>query len=101
MPDLNSHNFRFVIMARSFISRYWVFQLAGWGLFAGINLFFVVFVMDRFSISGFQRLLFFVEMGIIFTHLMREVVRSTQLLIKTFRQQIITFIVLIILFSIM
>lgn len=88
-------------MARPFISRYWVFQLMGWGLFAGINLFFVVFVMDRFSIQGFQRLMFFVEMGIVFTHLMREVVRSTQLLIKTFKQQIITFIVLIVLFSIM
>jgi sensor histidine kinase YesM len=75
--------------------------LAGWGAFAGINLFFAVFVMDRFSIKGLQRLLFFVEMGIVFTHLMREVIRSTQLLIKSFRQQIITFIVLIFLFSIM
>src|SRR5688572_13256196 len=88
-------------MQRPFVPRYWVFQLAGWGVFIGINLFFAVFVMDRFSIEGLQRLLFFVEMGIVFTHLMREVIRSTQILIRSFRQQIITFIILILLFSIM
>src|SRR5215211_143470 len=88
-------------MQRPLISRYWVFQLAGWGLFTGINLFFAIFIMDRFNEKGLQRLLFFVEMGIVFTHLMREIIRSTQLLIKSFRNQIITFIVLIFLFSIM
>ena len=88
-------------MRQPLISRYWAFQLGGWGLFTAINIFLAVFIMDRFNVRGLQRLLFFVEMGILFSHLMREVVRSIQLLIKSIRQQIITFVVLIVLFSLM
>jgi two-component system, LytTR family, sensor kinase len=78
-----------------------MFQLAGWGTFIVINLFLLIFIMDRFTPRGLQRLLFLVETGLLFTHLMREVIRSTQLLIKTIRQQIFIFIALIILFSLM
>jgi two-component system, LytTR family, sensor kinase len=87
-------------MRRPFISRYWIFQLAGWGLFAAINVFLAGFVMNTFSERGLIRLLFFVEIGILFTHIMREVIRSTDLLLKPMRQQIIILISLIVVFSV-
>jgi len=78
-----------------------MFQLVGWGSYVAITLFLGIFIMDRFSIMGLQKLLFFVEMGILFTHLMREVIRSSQLLIKSMRQQIIIFLILNFLFALM
>lgn len=88
-------------MGRPIISRYWIFQLAGWGLFIAINVFLGVFVMNTLTERGFQRLLFFVEIGILFTHIMREVIRTTDLLLKPIRQQLIILISLIIIFSVM
>lgn len=88
-------------MRRPFISRYWIFQLAGWGLFAAINVFLAVFVMNTLNEKGVLRLIFFVEVGILFTHIMREVIRSTDLLLKPIRQQIVILISLIIVFSLM
>jgi hypothetical protein len=75
--------------------------LAGWGLFVAINVFLRVFVMSTLTERGFQRLLFFVEIGILFTHIMREVIRTTDLLLKPIRQQLIILISLIIIFSVM
>jgi two-component system, LytTR family, sensor kinase len=88
-------------MQRPLISRYWIFQLAGWGLFAAINIFLAIFIMNRFNIRGLERLLFFVEIGILFSHIMREVIRSTDLLMKTIKQQLIIFVILAVLFSLM
>lgn len=89
------------MMQRPLLSRYWIFQLAGWGLFAAINIFLAIFIMNRFNEKGLLRLLFFVENGILFSHIMREVIRSNDLLLKPIRQQIIVFISLIVLFSLM
>ncbi|HTM92843.1 MAG TPA: histidine kinase, partial [Flavisolibacter sp.] len=88
-------------MRQPIISRYWIFQLAGWGLFVAINVFLGVFVMNTLTERGLQRLLFFVEIGILFTHIMREVIRTTDLLLKPIRQQLIILISLIIIFSVM
>src|SRR6478609_8013732 len=88
-------------MGRPVISRYWIFQLAGWGLFAAINVFLAVFVMNTLSEKGVLRLVFFVEVGILFTHIMREVIRSTDLLLKPIKQQIVILISLIVIFSVM
>ena len=88
-------------MQRPLISRYWIFQLAGWGLFAAINIFLAIFIMNRFNVRGLERLLFFVEIGILFSHIMREVIRSTDLLMKTIKQQLIIFVILAVLFSLM
>ena len=88
-------------MRRPLISRYWIFQLAGWGLFAAINIFLASFVMNTLSPEGLMRLTFFVEIGILFTHIMREIIRSTDLLLKPLKQQIIILISLIIIFSLM
>ena len=88
-------------MRRPLISRYWIFQLAGWGVFAAINIFLAGFVMNTYNVRGLIRLLFFVEIGILFTHIMREIIRSTDLLLKPIRQQIVILISLIVIFSVM
>jgi len=88
-------------MRRPLISRYWIFQLAGWSLLVAINLFIASFVMSVFSEKVFLRLLFFAEIGILFTHIMREVIHSTDLLLKPLKQQVIIFISLVVIFSLM
>ena len=86
-------------MMNSFrLSRYWVFQFAGWGLFALINLFFT-WLFNKLDASSLQRMFFFIEIGIIFSHFMREVIHRSAILMKDLRQQILTFILLTIAFS--
>lgn len=90
-------------MMKSFqLSRYWVFQFAGWGLFALINLFFAL-LHNNFQLGidpkVMQRILFFMEVGIIFTHFMREIIHRAAVLMKELRQQIFTFVLLTIAFS--
>ena len=80
------------------LSRYWVFQFAGWGLLALINIFFAL-LFNSFEVNILQRILFFVEVGIIFSHFMREVIRRSSLLLKDLRQQILTFLLLTLVFS--
>lgn len=88
-------------MRKPLISQYLIFQLVGWGLFVAINIFLWVFVMNTLNERGLQRLLFFVEIGFLFTHILREVIRSADLLLKPIRQQLIIWISLIIIFSLM
>lgn len=88
-------------MRKRLISQYWIFQLVGWGLFIAINIFLWVFVMSALNERSLQRLLFFVEVGILFTHMLREVIRSSDLLLKPIKQQLIIWISLIIIFSVM
>jgi two-component system, LytTR family, sensor kinase len=80
------------------LSRYWVFQFAGWGLFALINLFFA-WLFNSFEPNSLQRIIFFMEIGIIFSHFMREVITRAAVLLKDLRQQILTFVLLTIAFS--
>ena len=86
-------------MMNSFrLSRYWVFQVAGWGLFALINVFFAL-LFNSYEPKILQRILFFMEIGIIFSHFMREVIHRSSILLKDLRQQILTFLLLTIAFS--
>jgi sensor histidine kinase YesM len=80
------------------LSRYWVFQFAGWGLFALINVFFAL-LFNSYEPKILQRILFFMEVGIIFSHFMREVIHRSSLLMKDLRYQILTFLLLTIAFS--
>jgi sensor histidine kinase YesM len=86
-------------MMKSFqLSGYWVAQFAGWGLFALINVFFAL-VFNSYEPKILQRILFFMEVGVIFSHFMREVIHRSSVLLKDLRQQILTFILLTIAFS--
>jgi two-component system, LytTR family, sensor kinase len=88
----------FVYMNRVPTARYWIFQIGGWSLFALINLFFA-FIFDQLSVKMVIRLLFFIEMGILLSHLMREVIHRSNVLLKSLQQQIVTFIMLTVVFA--
>ena len=80
-------------------SRYWLFQLLGWGIFAFINVFFAIVFNQHVSAKIIYRLVFFIEMGILFSHLMREVIRKKDVLSKSLQQQIVIFTGLTLLFA--
>ncbi|HWJ89609.1 MAG TPA: histidine kinase [Flavisolibacter sp.] len=88
-------------MPRTISPRYWGFQMVGWGLFALINLFFA-FVFEQIDPDGilFCRLLFFVEIGIILSHLMRSTIKRNNLLMRPINQQIILFVILTLLYAV-
>ncbi len=71
-------------------SRYWVFQLIGWGSFALINTFFA-FSFDKLTPDFFKRLGVFLLLGIFFSHLMRNVIIRFGLLQKNLNTQILQF----------
>src|SRR5690606_39064580 len=79
--------------------RYWLFQLVGWGLFALINIFFAL-TFDKINNLFVNRLLIFLLMGIVFTHLMRWIILRIDLLIKPLNVQIPGFILVTFIFSI-
>ncbi|MEI6946995.1 histidine kinase [Paraflavisolibacter sp. H34] len=86
-------------MKRVVFSRYWLFQLLGWVAFALINIFFAgVFGM----VSGklIYRLLFFIEIGFLFSHLMRETIHKSAILVKSLQQQVINFLLLTVIFAV-
>ena len=85
-------------MMRLRLSRYWIFQFVGWGMFGLINVFFA-FLFQQFSGNMVCRLLFIVEIGIIYSHFMRETIKRNSLLLKPVNQQIILFLILTLLFS--
>lgn len=63
-----------------------------------INIFFAL-LFNSYEPEILQKILFFVEVGLIFSHFMREVVHRSSLLLKDLRQQILTFLLLTIAFS--
>ena len=80
-------------------SRYWLFQLLGWGIFAFINIFFAIVFNQHVSTKMIYRLVFFIEMGIFFSHLMREIIRKYKVLLRSLQQQIVIFTVLTLVFA--
>lgn len=86
-------------------SRYWLFQIVGWGLFALINVFFAYSfekmgdAESRYVI--FFRLGLFVMLGIVFTHLMRFVIIRLNTLQKTVEKQILQFFLISAFFSLL
>jgi two-component system, LytTR family, sensor kinase len=80
------------------LPRYWTFQILGWGLFGLINLFFA-FLFGQFQPAMLCRLLFFLEMGIISSHFMRNIIRKNSLLMRPINQQIILLLILTLTFA--
>ena len=89
------------MMQRTISLRYWACQFFGWGIFALINLFFA-FVFEQIDDNGilFCRLLFFVEVGLILSHLMRATIKGNSLLLRPINHQIILFLVLTLFYSV-
>jgi two-component system, LytTR family, sensor kinase len=74
-------------------SRYWLFQVIGWGSFAFINTFFA-YSFDRISDTFFERLGIFVLLGVIFSHIMRMFINRLGLLQKSLNIQLLQFIII-------
>jgi two-component system, LytTR family, sensor kinase len=80
------------------LPRYWTFQILGWGSFGLINLFFA-FLFGQFQPAMLCRLLFFLEIGIISSHFMRQIIRKNSLLMRPINQQITLLLILTLVFA--
>ncbi len=80
-------------------ARYWTFQFLGWGVYALISIFFAI-LFDQLNWETLFRVFFFVEMGIIFSHFMRTIIRRSSLLLNSLQHQIVIFIILTIVIAI-
>ena len=86
-------------------SRYWLFQVVGWGLFALINVFFAI-SFEKMGNSEARRVILtklgiFVIIGIVFTHIMRYVIIQLNTLQKTVEKQIIQFFFVSLVFALL
>jgi two-component system LytT family sensor kinase len=80
------------------IPKYWLFQLLGWGLFTGINIFFAI-SFNLYDPQFVARLAVYVVVGVIFTHLMRTCIKSLRLLDRNTNWQLFGFLFLSLFFS--
>lgn len=80
------------------IPQYWLYQCLGWGIFLLINVFFAV-SFDKFDSLFVWRLLIFVTLGIVLTHLMRRVIQKLNLLQGPLNTQIFGFLMVTLGFS--
>ena len=84
-------------------SRYWLFQLCGWGLFALINIFFN-WSFDQMATKQGQLMVFgrigiFVALGVVLTHIMRAVIIRWNVLQKKLERQVLQFVFITLVFS--
>jgi two-component system LytT family sensor kinase len=97
-------NFELIFMpAMSRNTRYWLSQLGGWGLFGLIQTFFA-FSFDKLGseeerIFFFARLGIFVLLGLLFTHLMRMLIISLNVLQKSLEKQLLYFVFITFIFA--
>ncbi len=83
------------------ISRYWICQIAGWGINFAIFAFFYITLSVRHVDNFFLIITINVLLGVLFTHLMRMLIKEYQLLqVTPIQKQIVFFILLTIIFSI-
>jgi len=82
----------------SSVPKYWLFQLLGWGLFTGINIFFAI-SFNLYDRKFVGKLVVYVVVGLIFTHLMRICIRSIKLLERSTNWQMIGFLLVSLFFA--
>lgn len=81
------------------VSKYWLFQLLGWGLFIGINIFFAI-TYNLNDAQFLSRLAIYVGVGLLFSHIMRLSIKRIDLLTRPINYQLIGFVLLSILFGV-
>ena len=81
------------------LSKYWICQLGGWGANFAISVFYYLNLSVR-KIDNFYILITIsVVLGILFTHIMRMIIKEYQFLNKPISKQILYFILVTILFA--
>lgn len=82
------------------LSKYWICQLSGWGALFSVTAFFYQSLSVR-KVNDFYLLISIsAGLGILFTHLMRMVIREYKFLDKPIRKQIFSFIGVTLIFAI-
>lgn len=82
------------------VSKYWWCQIIGWGADAAVSIFFAWTYRDKVTPEFVQRVLIVVGLGLLLTHLMREVILRLKVLQKSFDRQAIYFVLITVGFSI-
>ena len=72
---------------------YWIFQAIGWGSFSLTNTFFA-FSFQQLDDKFFYHLLIFLALGILISHIMREIIIRSAILQKSLRRQVFLFVFL-------
>ncbi|MEO5592667.1 MAG: histidine kinase [Chitinophagaceae bacterium] len=80
------------------IPTYWLFQLFGWSMFILINVFFA-YTFDQFDLKFVYRLLVYLGLGITLSHIMRLVIKQSDILTKPLENQVLGFIFITFIFS--
>lgn len=85
-------------------TRYWIFQVIGWGGFAFISIFFA-YLFDQLNtrtevIQVMGRIGFFVGLGFVLTHLMRMALITLNVLQRKLERQLLIFLVITFVFSV-
>ncbi len=76
-----------------------MFQMIGWGMFTLVNIFFA-FVFNNIREEKFYyRLLIYVSLGLLLSHLMRMVIVSAGVLMKSLNRQILNFFFITLIFA--
>lgn len=81
------------------ISKYWLFQICGWGANIALSLFFII-TLGKFTTIYAESLVLTCVMGVILTHIMRLQIHKIGLLQKPLKKQILFFIFLTLLYAI-
>lgn len=82
------------------ISRYWLFQILGWGCFIAVNVFFAA-SYNIFNQLFIIRLTIFVGFLLILSHLMRALIKKLRLLQRPLNMQLIGFVLISFVFAVM
>jgi two-component system LytT family sensor kinase len=83
------------------ISNYWLCQIGGWGVFILVYIFFYLTLRTRPQEYFYQDLFLLTMIGIVITHLMREVIKYFQVVTEQLNHQIIYLILLTIIFALL
>lgn len=81
------------------IPKYWLYQIVGWGASIAISIFFVV-SMGKFTGSFFKSLVITNICGLFISHIMRFHIHKLQLTTKQLKHQVLGYVLLTILYSI-
>ena len=80
--------------------KYWLFQVVGWTVFTGINIFFAL-TYNLFDRQFIFRISIYVIIGFLMSHLMRKIIKSVRLLERNVNIQLVGFVLISFGFSVL
>jgi two-component system, LytTR family, sensor kinase len=80
---------------------YWLFQLAGWGMYILLYTFFYITLSRNPDPHFYNNILTEAVLGFVLTHIMRLIIKSSSLLQRNLKGQVLSFFGLTVLFSLL